>query len=213
MQELDIRHFVLSHIIWVVLVAAGVVGFHYWQQEHDAKLLSEQQEKVSEQTIAGLQTQISRNNQQIETLQQSMKQVSDAAAKQVQVIVKQQEAVKTPEQAIASISEVANRDVDARTVAGEADRASVLAMPLYQNLSDCRIAQLNLSACTTNLATETTIAATNADSEKKQEAIVAQKQLEIDALKVKPSFWSRLKADAKKIGIGIGVGIALGARL
>lgn len=211
-MDFDVKHFVLSHLVWVGVVIVGVIGIHSYMAEHDQRLLAEQQIKVSEQVVKGLQDQIVTTKEQIQTLQQSMKDVSAAAAKQVQVIVKQQEQVKTPQQAIDSIASVSTRVLDPRTIVDAPERASVLAMPLFSELSECSIGRITLNACTQNLATETKVAEANDSNYQKQIAITTEKQKEIDALKKPRGFWANVKSSAKWIGFGIGLGYTLGRR-
>jgi cell division septum initiation protein DivIVA len=209
---LDYKHWILTHAIWIAAVAAGFVGFHSWLGEHDQRLKAEQQFKVSEQAIKGLQTQVDANNQQIATLQKSIEDVNAAAKKQVQVIVQQKEKVTTPAQALAGINSVSDRPLDAVSLPDMPDRASVLVLPLYQELADFQIAKINLAACTTNLATETKIADDNANNYKSQVAITGEKQKEIDALKKPKSFWKRTWGVVKTVGLSVVGGYVLGKK-
>lgn len=172
-----------THIVYVVVIAIGLIAFHSWLSEHDARLAADQTVKVSEARVADLQQQIAA--------------VNAAAQKQVQVIVKQIEAVKTPAQAIAAIPTLTSAPLNSRPAVDSPTAVTVEAIPLAQELASCKVDRINLTACTANLQTET--------------AIVAQKDVEIVALKKKPGFWKRLLATVKTLGIGIGVGVSLAA--
>ncbi|HWR15184.1 MAG TPA: hypothetical protein VN577_10165 [Terriglobales bacterium] len=211
-MNLDWKHWLFSHLIWIIALVVGYVGLHSYLQERDARLLAEQQIKISEQVVKGLKDQIKANNDQIATLQKSIDDVNKAAQRKIDVIVQQQERVKTPAQAIPAIAET-NPELDAHSIPDAPDYSAVKAIPLFTTLSQCRITDAKLDACTKNLDTETKIAAKNDDNYQKQVAITAEKQKEIDSLKKPKGFWSKVKGTAKSIGIGIGIGLGLSKAL
>lgn len=202
------RTFLLHHLPWLIFVIVAAIGIHEYNVEHNQRAIAEKQVAVDEQTVKALQTQIATTNQQIATLQQSMQAVSLAAQKQIQVVVKQQEAVKTPQEAIPAISSLVPA-LDAKTETDDATRASVLALPLFQTLSQAKIDSINLDACNQNLVSETTIANNNGKNYTSEVAIVAQKDDEIKVLTKKPKFWHRVGSTMKKVGIGVAIGALL----
>lgn len=172
--------FLKTHLFYVILIVVGLLAFRGWLQEHDARLASDQTVKVAEAKVADLQQQIVA--------------VNAAAAKQVQVVVKQIEAVKTPAQAITAIPTLSDLPLNSRPAVDSPTAVTVDAIPLAQELAECRVTKINLDACTANLGNET--------------AIVTQKQLQIVALQ-KPSFWKRVTGTLKTVGIGAAIGATL----
>src|SRR5580692_6224305 len=91
-MNLDWKHWVLSHLIWVALAAGLFVGFRSWRAEHDARLAAEKSIAVSQQQVKSLQDQITQRDA--------------ASAKQVQTIVKVVHDVQTPQQVPAALPSV-----------------------------------------------------------------------------------------------------------
>lgn len=187
--NLDWRHWVLSHLVWIVAAAVALVLGHSYLAEHDARILADAQIKTSEQSIADLTKQISVTNA--------------AAAQKVQTVVKIVHDAQTPAQQIAAVPQLADVPLNARPVPplapnGPAQVAVDLA-PLVKELGQCRETSVQLEACQSNLQNET--------------AIVGQKQTEIVALKKKPAFWKRVTGVAKALGVGVGIGILVGNKL
>ena len=203
------KQFFKTHWFWLVFITIGIIAFYSWLGEHDARLQADAQVKQSEDQVTVLRQQIQQNTDQIATLQRSIDDVNKAAQRKIDVIVKQQEQVKTPEQAIPAVTQT-NPELDARSLPDAFDRASVKALPLFTTLSQCRITDTKLDACTTNLASETEIAKTNDANYQQQIKITAEKDKEISALKQPKSFWRRFGSTVKTVGISVGAGYLLG---
>jgi hypothetical protein len=183
--QLDAKHFLLSHAIWVAIVAVGVFAGHAWLVEHDQRLLADKQEKISEAQVKDLQAQIA--------------QLNAAAAKQVQVITKIVHDVQTPQQAVATIPQITAAPLAPEVIPSEPTKVAVDAVPLVAALGQCKIDAVNLQAC--------------AEGSQKKDEIIAEKDKEIAAIKKPKNFWHRLTGTLKSVGIGVGIGVALGARL
>jgi hypothetical protein len=175
--SLDWRHWLLSHVVWIVAIGVAIVIGRSYIAEHDARLLADAQIKISETTISDLRKQMAANNA--------------AAAQKVQTIVKIVHDAKTPEQQLAAVPQLSDVPLNARIVpslSGPAQVAVDLA-PLVQELGQCKQDAVKLEACQTNLKVETVI------SQKKDEQIIA--------LKKKPSLWARITSHGKAAAIGI----------
>src|SRR5208282_2911819 len=154
MIQLDIKHWILSHLIWVVGVAVALYGFHTWSAEHDARLKAEATIKQDESQVAVLQQAITQNNQSIAALQAQMAQRDAQNATIIANLVKQKAAVQTPQAAATAITQtVSNLPVP---LVVEPDSSllvpSLDVVPLYDTLEDGKIAAANLSTCTDDLA-------------------------------------------------------------
>lgn len=170
-----------THAVYVVIIAIGLLAFRSWLLEHDSRLAAEQTTKVAEAKVTDLQQQIVA--------------VNAAAQKQVQVVVKQIEAVKSPAQAIAAIPTLTDAPLNSRPAVDSPTAVTVEAVPLAQELASCKITKIQSEACSENLTIET--------------EIVAQKNIEILALSKKKGFWKTLVTTVKTVGVGIGVGVAI----
>ncbi len=168
----DWRHWVLSHLIWIVAVSVALVLGHSWMAEHDARLLADAQIKASEVTIKNLQDH---------------QAATDAAATQkVQTIVKVVHDAVTPAQVVAALPQVDAQiatDLSAHTAPDNPTAVEVNAPALIDVVGDLKTSQVQLGACQSDLADE--------------KNIVVQKDTEITALKRKPSFWARVKSHGK----------------
>ena len=167
-----------KHVLFIALVAGAVIVGRSWLAEHDAR-------QAADATVKAAQTQI-------DTLAKQQAAVGQAAKVEVTVLQKEAEAVKTPVEAVkalqappADMTSVVN-PLDVQALPDAPDRVSVNALPLDQQLSACRVDNVNLGACTTQLSL--------------QKQIDTQKETEITALKAKPSFWHRLGKVSKVIG-------------
>lgn len=180
-------NYLKTHLFYVVLIVVGLICGRVWLQEHDARVLAEQQIKVSEATVKTLQAQI------VDTQAQADKTIATIKAK---VII-----VKTPAQAIAAIPEVSSLPLNSRPAPDGG--VTVDAVPLFQELAQCKEDAVQLNACTVE--------------SKKKDEIIGQKDLEITALKKKPGFWTRLKGQGKAAIFGAvvfeGLKIVLGGKL
>ena len=204
-----------THLLLLALVAglifAGVYGIESLVARHDDANAKRLDAVAAQLAQSNQQTQAAQQ-QQIAILQKSIADVQAQAQKQVQVIVKQVAAVQTPEQAVPAIAQLATRPLEPQTITGSADRVSVLAVPLTQELGDFAIARTNLDAADKSLVAETAIAADSAkalDSEKTSHA--ADKTAAAADL-------TACKADAKKsktkwFFVGVVIGLLTGRYL
>lgn len=183
--NLDWRHWVLSHLVWIVAVVIALVMGRSFIAEHDARILADAQIKTSEATVATLQQQIAAANA--------------AATQKTQTIVKIVHDAVTPAQQIAAIPQLSNVPLNERAVPGSPTQVTVDLAPLVQELGQCKQDSVQLAACQIDL--------------KATQGIVDQKQNEIAALKKKPAFWKRVKKTLELIGLCVGIGAALGAHL
>src|SRR5438309_1118073 len=115
--NLDWRHWVLSHLVWIVCVAVALILGHSYIAEHDARLLAEQQIKQSEQQVEDLQKTIAANDA--------------AAAQQLSKLRVLQTKVTTPQQAIAAIPTLSDVPLNTR-MGPTAGTAVVDVVPLFQ---------------------------------------------------------------------------------
>lgn len=183
--SLDWRHWLLSHLVWVVALTVAVIMGHSYIAEHDARVLADAQIKTSEANIVSLQQQIAATNA--------------AAAQKVQVITKIVHDVQTPAQALVAVPQLTDVPLNARVSTDSPNQVSVDAVPFVELLGQCKTDAVNLNACQSDLKNQTTI--------------TAEKQNEIVALKKKPAFWTRVKKTAQIVAICIGIGITIGAHL
>jgi hypothetical protein len=138
--------------------------------------------------------------QTIDALKQQILDTNTKAAQQVQVIVKQVEAVKTPTQAVAAMPDVSSLPVAIRPLPNSQDflLPQVDVVPLFQQLAEGKKCAIELSACETNFAAG--------------KQIVDQKDSQIAALTKKPGFFHRVGTIMKQVGVGVVIGIVLGRR-
>ena len=168
------------HVFWLVLVAVGLFAFRSWLGEHDARLKADVGVKDAQALIDSLKQQIA--TRQVET------------EKQVQVIVKEVAAAKTPSEQVAEINKLAVQPIHAEPVANDPGKVTVDLEPMLQEESECRQNAIKLGSCQQELADRL--------------EIEAQQDKQVDLLKKKPGFWKRLGSGAKKIGWGIAIGAA-----
>ena len=188
LNNLDWRHWALSHAVWIAAVVIALVLGRSWMAEHDARLRADDQIKASEDIIKNL-----RDHQAA---------TDAAAAQKVQVITKIVHDASTPVQVVAALPKIDTQiaaQLNARTIPTAPADVQVDAAAMIQVVGDLKNSQVQLGACQSNLADE--------------KSIVASKDDEIKALKKKPSFWTRVGGAAKMIGIGIGIGAVMGAHL
>lgn len=172
-------HLHVAYIVMLILTVLGLgYGTHILLQEHDARVQAEATIKVSEA--------------QIKTLQQQIADRDAQAQKQQQVIVKVIHDTTTPQQAVSAMPDIVNvplskpvtLDTTGDMVIPPAD-----IIPIFDQLADDKLCRSQLATASADL-TDT-------------KAIVVQKNNEIAGLKKKPKFWSRVKSDAEKVGIGM----------
>jgi hypothetical protein len=178
-------NYLRTHVFYVVLIAVGIIAFHSWSQEHDARIVAESQAKAIEAANATLQSQIAS---------------SDAlAARTIAALKAQRAQVTTPAQAIAAIPDVSTLPLNSRPAVDNPVQVSVDATALYNELNQAKQDAVSLNACVT---------ARTADEE-----IIKNDKQEIVVLKKKPAFWHRVGSTLKIVGIGIGIGVILGAHV
>lgn len=183
--NLDWRHWILSHLVWIVAVSIALVLGHSYLAEHDARLQADAQIKLSEANIKTLTDQIAANDA--------------AAAQKTQTIVKIVHDAVTPAQQIAAIPQLSDVTLNARIVPSlvpsDPPQVAVDLAPLVAELGQCKQDAVQLNACQVDLTAE--------------KAIAGQQKDEIVALKKKPGFWKRVTGTLKAVGIGIGIGIVI----
>lgn len=174
-----------THVFYVAIILAIALCGWTWLKEHDARLLADQQVKVSEARVQNLQEQIAANQ---------------AAAQQtILALKKQASTVRTVPQAITAIPDVQSLPLNSRPLPDNPTQVAVDAIPLFQTLSQCKQDAVELNAC-------------KANSKLMTEQLV-EKDTEIKALKKKPGFWKRLSGTLKTGGVGVILGIAIKAAL
>ena len=157
-----------QHIGPLLLAVALILVGHLWLVQHDANLLADNTVKMAEQQV---------------------KKVDADAKAKVTVLRKKAQAVKTPEQAVENIPDVADLPLHPVQSMTAPDKVEVDAVALYQNLNKCKQDGVNLAACSQKLEL---------------------KQQEIDALKGKHGFWTRVKNCSARVGVGAASGGAFG---
>ena len=183
LSSLDWRHWLLTHLLWIVALGVGYAGFSQWKYEHDTNAAKAVQIAVAQNTITQLNAQIIANNTQ--------------AAQKVTTITKIVHDVTTPAQAVAAIPILTNIPLNARVIPGNAVDVEVAALPLVDLIGQYQIAQTNLSACQANITAE--------------KAIVVQQAGEIATLKKKPPLKQRIVHALKVGGTIFGIGVVIGA--
>lgn len=174
-----------THVFYVAILLVLLVAGRSWLLEHDARLLSDQQAKISEARVETLQQQIDAN------------QV--AAQATISLLKKQSAMVKTASQAIIAIPDVSTLPLNSRPLPDNPNQVAVDAVPLYQTLNQCKQDAVELNACKENAKLTT-------------EQLV-EKDTEIKALKKPKKFWSRVGSTLKTGGVGVILGIAIKAAL
>jgi ribosomal protein L11 len=176
-----LKAYAKTHIFYIVLIAVGLIAFRSWLQEHDARQAADNTVKQQEAQVADLKQQIVTANQQ--------------AAQKVQVVTKIVHDAVTPSQVVAAIPSLTNVPLNTREVPGNPTDVLVAAQPLIQLAGDDKAAHIQLEACQQVGAL-------------KDQQLTA-KDVEIAALKKKPSFWKRVLGTAKAVGVGVGIGLLL----
>lgn len=180
----DWRHWILSHIVWIVAVSAALFFGHIALQNHDATLAANATIKASQDTIAQLKQQIA--------------QTDAAAASKVQTIVKVVHDAQTPAQVVQALPQIDPNIAAALNarVAPDMSNIVVAPQPLLQVVGDLEASKIQLGACQSDLT--------------KEQGIEQAQTVEITALKKKPKFWNRVGSTLKVAGIGVGIGIIIG---
>lgn len=214
MADLDWRHWVLSHLVWVVAVTILVIGGYQYMQSREALAKAEQVEKDSQVVIDSLKQQITERDQANADLKAQMVNRDAQTAAQINALTKAVAQVKTPEQVIASLPVVTDLPLNAHTIPNS-PQISVDAVPLFQGLAVCKADKTTLEACQANFADEKKIVDNQTKSLADKDAIIDQKQKDIDGYKKAAGhhgFFGKVWDGAKKVGL-LGIGIALGKAL
>jgi hypothetical protein len=172
--------FVKPHIFYWIAAGVLFVGFRSWIGEHDARLRAEI-------GVQQAQTQIDSLKQQIATRQVETE-------KEVQVVVKEVQAAKTPEQQLAEIPKLETQPLNAQPLPDAPNAVKVDIQPLVTQLAECKTDAIQLASCRQEIAD--------------RQQIELQQDAQVSLLKKKPGFWHRVGSGAKKYGIGIAVGAA-----
>lgn len=183
-QPTNLKTFVLSHLVWVVIIVILAFAVHAWLVQHDARLQAEQQEKISEHVIEDLKSQMAEREAQRQ--------------KDVQIVTRIVHDSKTPTQVVAAIPQLTDAPLNTRVIPGSPADVAVAAQPLVELLGQCKTDAINLNACQKDLADQTKITA----------------QLETEKASWKKaaghhSFFGKVWGGAQKVGL-LGIGIALG---
>jgi hypothetical protein len=174
--------FIKPHVAYWAIGLTAYMGIHSWLAEHDARLKADIQVKDAQVLIDGLKVQIS--TRQVQT------------QKEVQVIIKEVAAAKTPVQQVAEVEKLspALKPVELP----DAPSSVKVNLPaLVQSLGQCKVDSMKLSSCQKDLAAH--------------EAIEAQQNKQVEVLKKRPGFFKRLTQDRTTLMLGgiLGAGVTL----
>lgn len=191
-----LKTFGQTHIVYVIVISLGLVAFHSWLAEHDARLLADQQVKTSEAKVKATEDEIA-------DLKQEITDNDARAAQQIEAVQKLVQSVKTPQQVVTKLPEVAPNLPVSPTVQSDNSisfpKEDVL--PLFQDLANGKEAAVKLDQCQTDYAAQKQI-------DVKKDSQLKDKDDEITALKKPKGFWRRFGNTLKTIGIGVAVGYA-----
>lgn len=174
--------FAKTHLFYILLIAGGVISFHVWLTEHDARVQAENTIKVSEVKIKTLQDQITATNA--------------AVTQKTAVVTRIVKAAVTPAQVVSAVPQLTNLPLSTRIAPGlGANEVAVDATALIQLAGEAKTAEVQLAGLQQNYTA--------------CQAIVTEVKNEVAALKKKPKFFKRLESVAKEVGVGIGIGFFL----
>lgn len=183
-------NYIKTHLFYILLVLGLVVAGRVWLHEHDARVAAEFAVKADESKVKDLQSSI-------DVLKKSIVDNDNKAAADRAALQQALKSVKTAPQAIAAIPSVSDVPLNIRP-ATDPNQVSVDAVPLYQELNQCRQNSVTLGACQRDLENETKI-------EEAQVSQLGLKDDEIKQLKKKPRFFKRLWGVAKTASVGGGI--------
>lgn len=174
-----VESYIKTHLFYIVLIIAGVIGFRLWLSEHDARVQAQSIVKQQEVTVVNLQKQIDA--------------IQAVTAAKVQVVTKVVHDAQTPSQVVAAVPQLTNVPLAVRTIPGNPVDVVVAAQPLLQVVAEDKTAQIELAACqqTVTLQGEQLVAKGN----------------EVAALKKKPKFFTRAAHVAEAVAAGLIVGL------
>lgn len=163
----------------LVLVVYGSVTL---LREHDARILADQHVKESAARVNDLELQIDG--------------IERTSREKLAALQKLKSSVTTPAQAIAEIPKLTDVPLVTRVLPDSPSEVAVQAVPLFQDLAECKATGIKLDACTAEMALKG--------------KIVTEEKGQVTALKSKGgNFWQRLGHGAKVIGCAAG-GAAIG---
>lgn len=196
-----LKQYASTHLFYIVLIGISLVAFRSWMGEHDARLLAEQQAKASDAIVKA-------SEQKISDLKQEINDNDEKAARDIASLQKAIAAVKTPQQVVSELPNIAP-SLPAPAVV-QPDQSIAFpkddVLPLFQELAQGKTCAVQLAQCQANYAAEQKIA-------DQKDAQLDAKNKEITALKKPKGFWKRLGSTLKQVGIGVAIGATLGARL
>lgn len=211
-MALDWKHFLLSHIAWVILVGVGLVGVKTYLAEHDARLLAEQKVAVAEQQVKVLQTDIQANVAAVAALQTQMQQRDQQNATIIAQLLKAKQQAVTPPQQVSVLQTEAKLPEPIVSIPNTPDwrlpQADV--KPLFDSVTDGQLAVQSNTVCQADLKDQKAITAKDEGTIADQVKQIGLKDEEIKVLKKKPGFWKRVTGVAKAVGVGVGIGLLLG---
>jgi hypothetical protein len=183
----DYKHFILSHLIWVIAAVVAVFAFYSWRGEHDQRLLAEQAVKVADARVETLQTQIAnRDKQAVAQIAPTLRIIHDTV---------------TVPQAIKALPDVMTEPLPLPVIPMNdglfIPQQDVL--PIFQQVADDKVCRVLLTTAQGDLA----------DTRE----IVKEREKEIVTLKQPKSFWKRLKNVSKVAGVCVAVGVWIGTHV
>lgn len=178
------KTWIVSHLIWIVAIAVALVIGNIALQQHDARVRAEITIKASQANIEQLQQQVKdRDAQLAQKVTTITKVVHDLGP------------APTSGQIVEAIPKLTDVPLNARAIPNDATNISVAAFPLIQVLQQAATDHVALGTCQGDL--------------KDQTAISTQKDVQIAALKKKPTLLVRIKHVAEAVGVGIVIGVVL----
>lgn len=183
----DFKHFILSHLIWVIAATVAVFAFYSWRGEHDQRLLAEQAVKVADANVRYLEGRIADRDKQ--------------AAVQIAPTLRIIHETKTVPQAIKALPDVMTEPLPLPVLPmnGGMFIPAPDVLPIFNQVADDKVCRVLLTTAQGDLA----------DTRE----IVKERDKEIVTLKQPKSFWKRLKGVSKVAGICVAVGVWIGTHV
>jgi DNA repair exonuclease SbcCD ATPase subunit len=193
-----LKTYASTHITYIVIFVMAFAFWRAWITQHDNAIRADLQVKISEADVKARDARIA------DLLKE--KDADRAFANEQMAVLEQQLAgVKTRLDALKVIQQLAPA---VHPVESPTDPTSVTveAIPLAQELTQCRIDRIDLGACKKNLEQTEQIA-------EERKAQIKDKNDEITMLKKPQGFWKKVGSKLKDVGTGIGIGIGIGLGL
>jgi hypothetical protein len=133
-----LKAFLLSHAIWIVIIAVLVFSARAWLSEHDARISAERNEAVLREQVSQRQVEVQ---------------------KQVQVITRIVHEAQTPEQVVAAIPQLTDMPFNTRTIPNDLSHVQVDAPALVEFAGQCKKDAVQLAVCQKDLSDEKSISA------------------------------------------------------